>query len=56
MKGIRFGDMHSWDDLKMILNSKEMGAPGVKATKKTIANLLVSCQSTKIYRKDFNYC
>lgn len=33
MKGIRFGDMHSWDDLKMILSGKEMGAPGVKATK-----------------------
>ena len=33
MKGIRFGDMHSWDDLKMILNSKEMGAPGVKSKK-----------------------
>jgi phage-related protein len=33
MHGIRFGDMHSWDDLKMILNSKEIGAPDVKETK-----------------------
>lgn len=33
MKGIRFGDMHSYDDLKMILNSKEMGAPAVKSKK-----------------------
>ena len=33
MKGIRFGDMHSWDDLKMILSGKEMGAPGVKSKK-----------------------
>lgn len=33
MKGIRFGDVHSWDDLKMILSSKEMGAPAVKSKK-----------------------
>jgi len=33
MKGIRFGDMHSWDDLKLILSSKEMGAPAVKSKK-----------------------
>ena len=33
MKGIRFGDMHSYDDLKLILKSKDMGAPGVKVTK-----------------------
>lgn len=33
MKGIRFGDMHSYDDLKLILSGKEMGAPAVKATK-----------------------
>ena len=33
MKGIRFGDMHSWEDLKLILSGKDMGAPGVKATK-----------------------
>jgi len=25
--------MHSWDDLKMILSGKEMGAPGVKSKK-----------------------
>ena len=33
MKGIRFGDMHSWNDLKMILSGKEMGAPSVKSKK-----------------------
>ena len=33
MKGIRFGDLHSYNDLKMILSGKDMGAPGVKATK-----------------------
>ncbi len=33
MKGIRFGDMHSWDDLKLILSGKEMGAPAVKSKK-----------------------
>ena len=33
MRGIRFGDMHSYDDLKLILKSKDMGAPGVKVTK-----------------------
>ena len=33
MKGIRFGDMHSYDDLKMILSAKEMGAPSVKSKK-----------------------
>lgn len=33
MKGIRFGDVHSYDDLKLILSGKEMGAPGVKSKK-----------------------
>ena len=33
MKGIRFGDMHSYNDLKMILSGKDMGAPGVKSKK-----------------------
>jgi phage-related protein len=33
MKGIRFGDMHSYNDLKMILSGKEMGAPAVKSKK-----------------------
>lgn len=33
MKGIRFGDMHSYDDLKLILSSKEMGSPAVKSKK-----------------------
>ena len=33
MKGIRFGDLHSYDDLKMILSGKDMGAPAVKSKK-----------------------
>ena len=33
MKGIRFGDMHSYNDLKMILSGKDMGAPAVKSKK-----------------------
>lgn len=33
MKGIRFDDVHSFDDLKLILSKKEMGAPAVKSKK-----------------------
>ena len=33
MKGIRFGDVHSNDDLNLILTAKEMGAPAVKEEK-----------------------
>lgn len=33
MKGIRFGGLHSFDDLGLILGHKEMGAPAVKVTK-----------------------
>ena len=33
MKGIRFGDMHSYNDLKMILSGKDIGAPAVKSKK-----------------------
>lgn len=33
MKGIRFGDVHSYDDLRLILSEKEMGAPAVKTRK-----------------------
>lgn len=33
MKGIRFGSYHSFDDLKLILTGKEMGAPAVKSKK-----------------------
>lgn len=31
MKGIRFGARHSYDDLKLILTRKELGAPAVKS-------------------------
>lgn len=33
MKGITFGNYHSYDDLKLILNSKEIGSPQVKVRK-----------------------
>ena len=33
MKGITFGDYHSYRDLHLILAKKEMGAPPVKEKK-----------------------
>ena len=33
MKGIRFGGLHSFDDLDLILSKKELGAPAVKVSK-----------------------
>lgn len=33
MKGITFGSLHSYEDLKLILNSKEIGSPEVKVRK-----------------------
>lgn len=33
MKGIRFGDYHSYNDLRLILTKKEVGSPAVKETK-----------------------
>lgn len=33
MKGITFGSLHSFDDLKLILTSKEIGSPEIKETK-----------------------
>ncbi len=33
MKGITFGSLHSYRDLRLILESKEMGAPEVKVNK-----------------------
>ena len=33
MKGITFGNLHSYNDLKLILESKEIGSPGVKENK-----------------------
>lgn len=33
MKGITFGSLHSYDDLDLILNSKEIGSPEVKVRK-----------------------
>lgn len=33
MKGITFGNLHSYNDLKLILESKELGSPEVKVRK-----------------------
>lgn len=33
MKGITFGSYHSYNDLKLVLNSKEIGTPSVKERK-----------------------
>ncbi len=33
MKGIKFGNYHSYDDLRLILSKKEMGTPAVKSRK-----------------------
>lgn len=33
MKGIRFGNFHSYNDLRLILTKKEVGSPAVKETK-----------------------
>lgn len=33
MKGIRFGERHSFDDLRLILSKKEIGVPPVKDSK-----------------------
>ncbi len=33
MKGIKFGDYHSYDNLRLILASKEIGSPSVKTRK-----------------------
>lgn len=33
MKGIRFGDYHSYNDLRLILIKKEIGSPAIKETK-----------------------
>lgn len=33
MKGVTFGDLHSYSDLKLILTKKEIGSPAVKENK-----------------------
>lgn len=33
MKGITFGNLHTYDDLQLILTTKEIGAPAVKSKK-----------------------
>lgn len=36
MKGIRFWNYHSFDDLRLILKSKEIGSPAIKTQKVNI--------------------
>jgi len=33
MKGITFGTLHSYNDLHLILNAKEIGSPNMKTRK-----------------------
>ena len=33
MKGITFGNLHTYDDLQLILTTKEIGVPTVKSKK-----------------------
>lgn len=49
MKGIRFGDLHSYDDLKLILNSKELGAQKVKSKKLDIEGADGSLDLTEFF-------
>lgn len=36
MKGITFGNLHTYDDLQLILTTKEIGAPTVKSKRLTL--------------------
>lgn len=49
MKGIRFGDVHSYDDLKLILNSKELGSQKVKSKKLDIEGADGSLDLTEFF-------
>ena len=41
MKGITFGSYHSYNDLKLLLNNKEIGSPAVKVEKIDIEGFLL---------------
>ena len=49
MKGIRFGDVHSYDDLNMILSEKELGAQKVKSKKLDIEGADGSLDLTEFF-------
>lgn len=49
MKGIRFGDVHSYDDLNMILSGKELGVQKVKSKKLDIEGADGSLDLTEFF-------
>lgn len=49
MKGIRFGVLHSFDDLGLILGKKELGAPAAKVSKTDIPGADGSLDQTEFF-------
>ena len=49
MKGITFGNLHSYNDLKLILESKELGSPEVKVRKIDIEGADSSLDYTEFF-------
>ena len=49
MKGITFGNLHSYRDLKLIMNSKEIGSPEVKVRKIDIEGADSSLDLTEFF-------
>lgn len=49
MKGITFGNLHSYNDLKLILESKEIGSPEVKVRKIDIEGADSSLDLTEFF-------
>lgn len=49
MKGITFGNLHSYNDLKLILESKEIGSPEVKVRKIDIEGADSSLDMTEFF-------
>ena len=49
MKGIRFGGLHSYDDLGLVLGKKELGAPAVKDYKTDVPGADGSLDQTEFF-------
>ncbi len=49
MKGITFGNLHTYDDLQLILTTKEIGAPAVKSKKINIEGADGSLDLTEFF-------
>lgn len=49
MKGIRFGGLHSFDDLDLILSKKEIGTPAVKVVKTDIPGADSALDQTEFF-------